>query len=380
MSIALSYKRITTAVEKLNDSIITLDTAANVTRYRADLLFKVALANYFIGNKANALSFLAEANKANQSGKTDMFFQKILDYWGKILVAEGGFAVVLEGIDDFNLITLEVMIWYSAIPYHELPQEYREAVACVTEGKLLLCSFRHDTDWYNSEEIPVYRDNEKELYFAEIEGRRLYYYDGDVDEIMGKILFVNKLEQGEHSPHLYFTDEFQVGDGDVFVDIGAGEANSTLTVIDKCDHAYIFEGLAIWEKPLQATFAPYQEKVTIVKEMVSDVTEDGFTTLDDCLAGQRISFIKLDVEGYEMKALRGAERLLRENQEMKICVCTYHYGGDAREIWDFLEERGFTCEYSEGFMVFILADDFREGSDPAYPYFRRGLIRARRGA
>ncbi|MGN6704255.1 MAG: FkbM family methyltransferase [Burkholderiaceae bacterium] len=51
--------------------------------------------------------------------------------------------------------------------------------------------------------------------------------------------------------------------------------------------------------------------------------------LDDCL--DRATFIKMDVEGFEAKALRGAARLLREERP-RLAVASYHYAHDLLEI------------------------------------------------
>lgn len=52
--------------------------------------------------------------------------------------------------------------------------------------------------------------------------------------------------------------------------------------------------------------------------------------LDDFLKEERkISFIKMDIEGAEMRALHGAERIIRE-QEPKLAICAYHR---IRDLW-----------------------------------------------
>jgi hypothetical protein len=186
------------------------------------------------------------------------------------------------------------------------------------------------------------------------------------------------LEQAAHSPHLYLTDDFPIEEGDIICDVGAGEANFALTAADKCGGIHIFEGDAVWNEALQATFAPYRDKTAISNKMVADVAGDGYVTLDEYFGEQRVDFLKLDVEGAEMQVLKGAQRLLERNRGIKLCVCTYHKCGDACEISEYLQGLGFTVEFSEGFMVFKDDPDWHLGSDPQYPYFRRGLLRARR--
>jgi len=47
------------------------------------------------------------------------------------------------------------------------------------------------------------------------------------------------------------------------------------------------------------------------------------TTLDSLLYGERIDFIKMDIEGAEVVALRGAEGIIRD-QKPKCAICVYH--------------------------------------------------------
>jgi FkbM family methyltransferase len=57
--------------------------------------------------------------------------------------------------------------------------------------------------------------------------------------------------------------------------------------------------------------------------------------LDDELAGQKITFIKLDVEGAELNVLKGAEKLIR-NQRPKLAISVYHLAEDILTIPEFI--------------------------------------------
>jgi len=46
-------------------------------------------------------------------------------------------------------------------------------------------------------------------------------------------------------------------------------------------------------------------------------------TLDRALAGERPTFIKMDIEGAELDALRGAETLIRQHKPL-LAICVYH--------------------------------------------------------
>ena len=53
--------------------------------------------------------------------------------------------------------------------------------------------------------------------------------------------------------------------------------------------------------------------------------------LDDALKGEQVTFIKMDIEGSEVAALRGAEEILRV-QKPQLAVCVYHKTSDFGEI------------------------------------------------
>jgi FkbM family methyltransferase len=60
------------------------------------------------------------------------------------------------------------------------------------------------------------------------------------------------------------------------------------------------------------------------------------TTLDDHLAGGRVSFLKADVEGMEMPLLRGAAESIRRHRP-KLAICVYHYPTDIPVISRYLQ-------------------------------------------
>lgn len=53
--------------------------------------------------------------------------------------------------------------------------------------------------------------------------------------------------------------------------------------------------------------------------------------LDDIVEDHRISFIKMDIEGFELKALKGAKKTIIKNQPV-LAICLYHHAEDMWEI------------------------------------------------
>ena len=64
-------------------------------------------------------------------------------------------------------------------------------------------------------------------------------------------------------------------------------------------------------------------------------TEVQARRLDDVLAGRKVTFIKMDIEGSEMAALRGAERIIRE-QRPRLAISIYHKPEDMWEIPSYI--------------------------------------------
>jgi FkbM family methyltransferase len=92
--------------------------------------------------------------------------------------------------------------------------------------------------------------------------------------------------------------------------------------------------------------------------------------LDDYFkTGDRIDLIKMDIQGNELHALRGAERLLRENPRIKLLLELWPYGlRQAGTTWSdlitHLQDRGFTLqEISPAGLSPLPPDSVREGAD-----------------
>lgn len=72
------------------------------------------------------------------------------------------------------------------------------------------------------------------------------------------------------------------------------------------------------------------------------------TRLDDYIPpGSRVDLIKLDIQGYELHALRGADRVLADNSAVKLLLEFWPYGlrqagAPWKDLVEFLQGRGFT--------------------------------------
>ena len=180
-------------------------------------------------------------------------------------------------------------------------------------------------------------------------------------------------EQDSTSPHLYTTDEHQVHAGDILIDAGVGEGNFALRYVDICSKIYLFEPDTQWIEPIKHTFAPFGDKVEFIPRYVSNHTDGGFITIDDALPDVRSKniFLKMDVEGSEPDALRGAKNLLTNNS-VRASVCTYHNADDLVKVKSILRQYGYQTSVSNGYMVFINGFNILDTAD-----FRKGVVRAK---
>lgn len=178
-------------------------------------------------------------------------------------------------------------------------------------------------------------------------------------------------EQDPQCPHCYENESFKFESGDVLVDIGAAEGNFALSVVEKASRIILFESNKEWIEPLNATFEPWKDKVTIVKKFVGDVSDSTCTTLDDYFAAdEKLSFLKIDVEGAESRLLDGCKRILQDQKPLKVAICTYHKPEDEQEFKERLTRYGFETSHSDGFVLLFTDRKLKA------PYLRRGLVRA----
>jgi len=66
---------------------------------------------------------------------------------------------------------------------------------------------------------------------------------------------------------------------------------------------------------------------------------------------KKIDVIKIDTEGAEMPILRGAEKTLKANPNVKLFIASYHYPSEIQEVCQFLNKRGFETKISQNTIV-----------------------------
>jgi hypothetical protein len=204
---------------------------------------------------------------------------------------------------------------------------------------------------YRNRVVNVEVDAEKNLPFVIHAGKRLYFPESFSPEKVKKDYLALLIEQDNRSAHRYVRsyDELQ---NRTLLDVGAAEGIFALDTIKQTKHVIFFECMEYWQKPLQATFAEWSDKVTFVKKFVGNKTSGDFITIDEFLSGkaQDNLFIKMDIEGAERMALEGAKQTLTTGKNIQLAICTYHRKGDPEYMQSLMEGMGYSVEFSEGLM------------------------------
>lgn len=147
---------------------------------------------------------------------------------------------------------------------------------------------------------------------------------------------------------------------EIFVDCGCYDGQTSKNFIawckDQYKHIYAFE--AETDKIGQCKEALPADKATIYPcgvwkeqgklnfskglQLASHISEDGdieipVDSLDNVLGDKKVTFIKMDIEGAELQALQGSEKIIRANHP-KLAICVYHRPDDIFEIPQLLLE------------------------------------------
>lgn len=217
-------------------------------------------------------------------------------------------------------------------------------------------------------------DEDKDLYFVWFEGKRLYLSSEYKFTMKNGKRYAYDFwwEQDINSPHRYEENDVVVKEGDVLVDAGVCEGNFTLHHIDKVGKVYLIECDPDWMKALRATFEPYKDKVVFCNKFLGGCDTETMITLNS-LVKEPVDFIKMDIEGEEINALRGSDRVFANSNHIKCSICSYHKHGDEEAIKEILQQYGLKTEASAGYMLFTYDAEIWKN-----PELRRGIVRGRK--
>lgn len=219
-----------------------------------------------------------------------------------------------------------------------------------TKKNKCLSMLNYDFPDIKSADIQASFDDNAQMYYVQQKNGRMYfpkYWPKDrVERYYYEICIV---EQSANSPHSYCMDGYQVKFGDYVADIGAAEGCFTLTNMDKIKKAYLVECDGIWLEALAYTFRPYKDRVEFIDKYLSDYDDANHVTLDTLGKTRDLDFIKMDIEGAEITALKGGEHILR-NRKATWAVCVYHRKTDYGRICDCLLHTGHQISVQPGWI------------------------------
>lgn len=158
----------------------------------------------------------------------------------------------------------------------------------------------------------------------------------------------------------FYTDCFRLTDREHYVDCGAYNGDSILRFMQamehKYSHIYAYEldkelygqleenvrniknitciNAGVWDSSGEISYGKGTQNdpaagISVYKK--DNVVKGNVVDLDTSLLGKEVTLIKMDIEGAEQKALKGAEKIIK-SYAPKLAICLYHRLDDLWEI------------------------------------------------
>ncbi len=231
--------------------------------------------------------------------------------------------------------------------------------------------FPYDFIFKYKDKIDVYECKDSKMKYIYHDNKKMYFPKKfsftDCQNYYKSLI----IEQDIDSPHRYNYDYFNehpVSSWSV-LDIGAAEGIFSLSIIDKVEKIYLFECDGQWLEALNMTFSPYKNKVKIINRYVSNQDSEQMISIDSFIKKEisnKLYYIKMDIEGAELLALKGAQNLISSSSKIYMSICSYHLNEIGEDIINYLKIFNMKTSYTKGLMAF----------NDAPPYFRKGVIYA----
>jgi len=339
--------------------------------------------NEVFGNERNLykgiMGFIDNIKAKDMFYGLPVFLPRDIKYleFDKIIVVNGGDYVIQRceliygyGIEESKvtqanyLISLRILDKYAGSEDGEIQTTLRNIEE--RNDYDLWCGYcpksgeKYEVLWDEVTNMPYTIFADKRMYFPR--NRRFATEDGK------QIVTGLEFEQQEGSPHKYTTDDICIREGDVVVDAGVCEGNFSIKYIDKISKLYLVECDPAWIYPLKLTFREYLDKIVFCSKFLGDVDGEKTITLDTLVSDGKADFIKMDIEGAEVKALNGGKKIFCEN-DIRCAVCSYHRHDNERDIRKVLEEYGYKTSTSTGHMIFFYEQERFKWSE-----LRKGIV------
>ena len=178
--------------------------------------------------------------------------------------------------------------------------------------------------------------------------------------------------------------------GEVFADVGCYDGLSAFFFDKWCDgngFSYCFEpdginiarihrvlknkGISryklidkgVWSSGGRLGFVSTGNSVSHISENRNE-DNDNFievVALDDVLLDKKVTFIKMDIEGAELEALEGAQKII-SHQKPKLAICVYH---KPQDIWKIPE---LILEYNSEYKFYIRHYSYKDNETVLYAF------------
>ena len=207
-------------------------------------------------------------------------------------------------------------------------------------------------------------------------GRKMFV---DLRSSIGRAIYM----KGEFDPRVFDPLAPRLKPGGIFLDVGANIGYYSMRALDLVGEAGAVHAFEIDPRPIHCLRKTIREiclkNVVLHEQAVGDRNGPAFLVeRDDCghssvateggggdsvpmitldawrerHPGGTIHAIKLDIEGGELRALRGATELLRREHPLLVCEVIEDAGdrrhGDTQALFDLLKSAGYQWRWIEG--------------------------------
>lgn len=304
---------------------------------------------------------------AKHQVKVDYVSDNNPDKWGKYF--HGLKCISPQELEQLSNVVVIPLIGDSIPVEKQLQQCGITTINMLRYSWDLICPLPAESHWFDAC-IPKIRRVYSML--ADQESRRIYVnvLCNRLAPVLSEMDYADLYHESEKQ---YFPkmEGFQIGEHEVFCDAGAYVGDTILDILEitegRFDGIYSFEmdaenyricqesiaklpqearekihccNYGVWDEDTQIRSGREENgssgsnSIMKARNMGLRDTEVQTTRtvrLDTYFREQKVSFLKMDIEGAELHALRGAERLIRE-QQPKLAICIYHGLTDMWEV------------------------------------------------
>lgn len=196
-----------------------------------------------------------------------------------------------------------------------------------------------------------------------------------------------KVHPGMEAEQYFVKDVIRFKEGEVFIDCGGYDGLTSMVFMEKVKGNFkniiIFEPdpnclpmieknvpvdrrikvipKGVWDRETNLSFMSSGDAASHVvegMEQSQEVDTISVVSIDGCNECSKATFIKMDLEGAEQNALRGAKETIQKNKPT-LAICIYHSDEDMLKIIDYIHElvpeyRLYVRHHSTGLIETVL--------------------------